>query len=301
MRRRITALSGQAWALLSLTTLLWAGNAVAGRAIAGEMAPMALIFLRWLIVCGILAFALRGEPAWSWTALKPHWRRAAWMGTIGFTLFNMLFYIAAYHTSAVNMTLLQTSIPIYVLAGAALFQGAPIRALQVCGMAATMAGVALVATRGEVTHVLALRVNFGDILLLLAGLAYAVYTLALRQRPALPPLVFFAAMAVAAFAASAPLFAAEIMAGQAYWPSLKGWLILVYIALGPSLLSQICYMRGVALIGPSRAGLFTNLVPIFGAVLAVGLLHEKFELYHSAALILGVGGIWLSERSPRPS
>jgi drug/metabolite transporter (DMT)-like permease len=84
--------------------------------------------------------------------------------------------------------------------------------------------------------------------------------------------------------------------GLSYWPTLKGWLILLFVALGPSLTSQVFFMRGVELIGPGRAGLFSNLVPMFGALFAVLLLGEEFHLYHGVALALGLAGVWLSER-----
>ena len=292
---------GQAWLLLSATTLLWAGNAVAGRAVAGQMSPMAVVTLRWLAVCVVLGVVLRTDLRSGIRALLPHRRLVALMGAGGFTAFNALFYVAAYRTTAVNMTLLQTCIPVFVLAGAVLLRVAAVTLLPLCGMAATMAGVAIVAARGEPSNLLALSFNSGDLMLIVACLLYAAYTLALRRRPAVPALVFFAAMALAAMLSSLPLLLAEVLAGQTYWPSPKGWAILVFISLGPSLLAQIFYMRGVELIGPGRAGLFANLVPVFGSVLAVVLLGEDFHVYHAIALVLGLGGIWLSEMGARPA
>ena len=99
----------------------------------------------------------------------------------------------------------------------------------------------------------------------------------------MPGLVFFAAMAGVAFLTSLPLLAVEIAQGTVQWPTAKGWLVLLYVGLFPSLLSQIFFMRGVELIGPARAGLFVNLVPVFGALLAVLLLGEPFALYHARA------------------
>ena len=300
MRRLAAWLDGQAWLLLTLTTLLWAGNSVAGRAIAGQMSPMVVVSLRWLVVCAVLGGLLRRQLPAAVAALLPRWRYVALMGALGFTGFNTLFYVAAYHTSAVNMSLLQAAIPVFVLAGAALL-GGRIGALQICGLLATMAGVAVVSTGGEPGNILSVAFGGGDLLLLLACLVYAGYTLGLRARPAVPPLAFFAAMALAAFLSSLPLLLAEAMAGQAYWPTLKGWLILIYIAFGPSMLAQIFYMRGVEIIGAGRAGLYANLVPVFGAVLAVALLGEAFRPFHAVALALGLSGFWLSEQAPRPA
>lgn len=289
----------RAWLLLVLTMLMWAGNSVAGRAIAGEMSPMAVVTLRWLVVCVVLALVLGRDMQTHSAILRLHWRRITLMALFGFTGFNALFYIAAYHTTAVNLTLMQAAIPALVLAGSALFFRTRVGPVQLAGMALTLAGVCLVATRGDMAHILALAFNSGDLLVLLACLFYAGYTLALRHRPPVPALVFFAAMAMVAFLSSLPLLAAEAFAGQLYWPSLKGWMILAYVSLAPSLLSQIFFIRSVGLIGPGRAGIFTNLVPVFGAFLAVAILGEEFHPYHALALAMALGGIALSEGAKR--
>jgi drug/metabolite transporter (DMT)-like permease len=168
--------------------------------------------------------------------------------------------------------------------------------LQILGMIVTIAGVVLVSVKADFEILKTLALNIGDVWMLIACVFYAGYTLGLRQRPAVPGLVFFSAMAVVAFLTSLPLIGLEIAQGTAQWPTPTGWLILLYVALMPSLLSQIFFIRGVELIGPARAGLFVNLVPVFGALLAVALLGEPFAFYHAAGLALVLGGIWLAER-----
>jgi drug/metabolite transporter (DMT)-like permease len=105
-----------------------------------------------------------------------------------------------------------------------------------------------------------------------------------------------AAMAIAAFVASIPLMIWEVMSGGFIWPTTIGLLALAFAALGPSFLAQLTFMRGVELIGPGRAGVFVNLVPIFGAIMAVVILGEPFALYHLLALLLVVGGIAIAQR-----
>jgi drug/metabolite transporter (DMT)-like permease len=121
----------------------------------------------------------------------------------------------------------------------------------------------------------------------------------LRQRPAASSIGLFAALAFVAFITSAPLLGLEIARGDFFWPSATGWATLAYVAVFPSLLGQIFFIRGVQLIGPARAGVFVNLLPIFGALLAVAILGEPFGLYHMAALVLVVVGIFVAERSAR--
>jgi drug/metabolite transporter (DMT)-like permease len=290
-------LYGRAYLLLALTTLMWGGNAVASRLAVGHISPMALTSLRWLIVCLVLAPFMLRPLAREAATLLPRWRYVMIMAALGFTIFNALMYAAAHHTSAVNLTILQGSVPVLVLLGALLWLGTPIRLVQVVGGAVTMAGVVAVAGRGELETVTRLAFNIGDVWMLVACAAYAAYTVALRRRPAVSGFVFFSAMAGVAFLLTLPLLAWEVAAGAVTWPDARGLLILAYVALFPSLLSQVFFMRGVELIGPGRAGLFVNLVPVFGALLAVGLLGEPFRLYHTLGLALVLGGIWLAERT----
>jgi drug/metabolite transporter (DMT)-like permease len=286
----------QPYMLLVLTALLWGGNAIAGRLAVGEISPMVLTCLRWVIVVAILVPTMGPQLRSHWPALAPRWPLILFMGALGFTGFNALFYAAAYHTTAVNLTIFQGAIPVLVLLGTVLFFHARIRLLQVLGMLVTIVGVIAVAAKGDWEILRRLALNIGDVWMLIACLFYAGYTLGLRSRPLVPGFVFFTAMAIVAFLTSLPPLAYEVMTGTVQWPTLKGWLVLLYVGLMPSLLSQIFFMRGVELIGPARAGLFVNLVPVFGALLAVLLLGEPFAWYHAAGLVLVLSGIALAER-----
>lgn len=290
------ALLRRPYTLLVLTTLMWAGNGVAGRLAVGEVSPMALTCLRWVMVVAVLGPLLGREVTAEWPKLKARWPTIVAMAALGFTVFNALFYAAAHHTSAVNITIFQGAIPVLVLLGTILFFRARVRGLQWLGMAITLAGVACVATKGDLEVLRTLALNIGDVWMLIACVFYAGYTLALPHRPKVPSLVFFTAMAGVAFLTSLPLLAYEAASGTLQWPTATGLAVLLYVGLFPSLLSQIFFMRGVELIGPGRAGLFVNLVPVFGAMLAVLLLGEPFALYHALGLALVLGGIALAER-----
>jgi len=287
---------GQAYLLLILTTLMWGGNAIAGRLAIGEVSPMVLTCLRWVFVVAVMMPLVGWQIVSEWRKIGSRWAFTILMGTFGFTAFNGLFYAAAHHTTAVNLTIFQGAIPVLVLLGTVLFFGARVIPLQILGMIVTILGVVLVSVKADLEILKTLSLNIGDVWMLIACVFYAGYTLGLRHRPNIPGLVFFAAMAMVAFISSLPLIGLEIAQGTAQFPTPKGWLILLYVAVMPSLLSQIFYMRGVELIGPARAGLFVNLVPVFGALLAVLLLGEPFATYHALGLVLVLGGIWLAER-----
>lgn len=282
--------------LLILTTLIWGSNAVAARLAVGHVSPMVLTTARWSVACIALWLVARRQLVASWPLLRPRWRFLALMGTAGFTGFNALYYTAAHHTSAVNLTIIQGVVPVLVLLGGAAVLRLRVTALQVLGVALTLAGVAVVASRGQWSVLRALDLNPGDLAVLLASLLYAGYTLGLRARPAVSPLVFFAAVAGVAALASLPLLAWEVAAGEFFWPTAQGWLVILYVGLLPSFVSQITFIRAVELIGPARAGVFYNLTPVFGPALAVLLLGEPLRAYHVAAVAMVLGGIAVAER-----
>jgi len=289
-------LYGNAILLLVLTTLFWGGNTVAGRLAIGEVSPMVVVSLRWIIVAAIMCAFLWPRIVAEWPLMRSHFPRMILMAVFGFVAFNSLFYIAAHSTTAVNLGIIQGSMPIFVLIGSVLAFGTKVRALQVLGILVTLAGVTLVASQGRLEVLMTLSVNPGDGIMLTACFLYSCYALALRNRPQVSGLVFFAVLSVIASVAALPALGYELATGTAQWPTPKGWLVVLFISIFPSCLSQIFFMRGVELIGPARAGVFINLVPIFGPILAVLILGEPFQWHHGAALALVLGGIYLSER-----
>ncbi len=285
----------RAYALLTGTTLCWGLNAIISRLAVGEISPMQLVTFRWLGVLGILLVFARRHVITDWPVLRRHLPFLALMGSCGFTLFNALFYTAGHYTSAINIGILQGSIPIFVLLGSLLLLRHPIGPIQGCGVAVTLAGVVIVASHGDLAELAALKVNRGDGYMLIACFFYAAYSIGLSRRPNVSALGLFAVMAATAWVVSLPLVGYEIW--QQGWtaPTPRGWLLVALVTLLPSLIAQIFFIQGVALIGPGRAGVFVNLVPVFASIMAVVFLGESFQPYHALALFLVLGGIGLSE------
>ena len=285
--------------LLGLAALFWAGNTIAARLAIDEISPLTLTALRWAMVAAVLWPVYGREIRRHWPQIRPRLALIVLLALLGMTGFNALYYVAAHDTSAINIAILQGSMPIFVLAGAYLAHGSRAGLLQQLGVLITALGVAVVATHGATQSILEVEFNQGDLVMLAACVLYALYTVALRDRPNMPGVPFFALLALIAAITSLPLVIFEVMGGSFRLPTAQGLAVTVWIAIFPSFLSQIFYLRGVDLIGPGRAGVFVNLVPVFAAVLAVGLISEPFAPYHAAALILVLGGIWLAQRTAR--
>jgi drug/metabolite transporter (DMT)-like permease len=295
----LRAVYDQPYLLLILTALAWSGNAVASRMAVGEISPMLLTAGRWSLVLAVVGVIGREAIARNGPRLRVQWRGILAMGACGFTAFNALFYLAGHLTSAINIAILQGTIPVIVMLGALALHRTPIKAGQALGMLITLGGVLIVASHGDLAGLAQLRFNPGDLLMLIACVLYAGYTLGLRGREGVSTIWFFSGLAAAALITALPLAAAELALGQAQVPTWRGWAILLYVALAPSFVAQLFYMRAVQLIGPSRAGLFVNLVPVFGPLLAVLLIGEPFRPHHALALSLVLLGIALAERSAR--
>jgi drug/metabolite transporter (DMT)-like permease len=281
--------------LLVLTSMMWAGNGIAARIAVGHISPMALTSLRWVVTCLAMALFAWRPVVEAWPQLRPRLPYLLVMGTIGFTGFNVPFYWGAHHTTAVNLTIIQGAIPVFVMLGALALYGTPVGAMQALGMAVTLVGVAVLASQGDLANLLGLELNVGDLGMIVACLLYAGYTIGLRNRPNVPGLALLGAFALVAALTSAPLLAIEVARGEVLWPDATGLLCILYVGLLPSLTAQVLFMRAVELIGPGRASLFVNLVPVFGALFAVAILAEPFGIYHAAALTLVLGGIALAE------
>lgn len=283
------------YVILTAATVTWAGNAIAGRLIVGEVSPMAVACLRWLIALSALS-CLFGRRVWAERAeVVRHWRSFLVLGAVGYTLFNATFYLSAHYTTAINIGLVQGIVPAVVVFGSFLAYRTPIGKAQIAGLVLALGGVAVAASHGDLEQLRRLEFNKGDLMLAVASVAYAGFVVALKRPIPVSQEVAFCAMAAAALLTSLPLIGWEVATGTVQWPTRTGWAIMVYIALVPSLLSQLLLMRGVAMIGPARAGLFMNLIPVFAAVLAVLLLGETFALYHAVALAMVLGGIALAE------
>lgn len=287
--------------LLTIPPLLWAGNAIVGRLVHDQVAPITLNLLRWAFAF-VLMLPLAYRVLRPRSALWLHWRRYAVLGLLGIGTYNALQYLALQTSTPINATLVGSSMPVLMLAVGGLFFGAPVTRRQLLGALLSSAGVLLVLSRGEWQLLLALRLVPGDLFMLLATLAWAFYSWIL-VRTSEPTEVrkdwalFLMAQLVFGLGWSS-LFAGlewTLASPRIVWsPTLVA--ALAFIVLGPAILAYRCWGLGVQRAGPAVAGFFVNLTPLFAALLSALFLGETPKLFHGAAFALIVGGIVVSSR-----
>jgi drug/metabolite transporter (DMT)-like permease len=288
--------TAKAYIFLVITGLGWAGNAVVGKFAVGHVGPMTLTLARWSIAFALIVLISLPQIRIDWPEIKKNWLVCFVSAGLGFTAFNALLYTALLHTSAINVVIEQAGIPGLIFLGNYLLFRIKLRGAQFAGYMITLLGVAVTASNGSLQTILNLGFNLGDLLMLLAGVIYAVYTISLRHKPNIHWKSMFAASAFGAMIAAIPLFAWEASSPGFIVPDLIGWGAILFTALMPSLVSQILYVRGIELIGSNRASLFINTIPVFGTLLAVIFLREPLLGFHVAALVLVVAGIAIAER-----
>jgi drug/metabolite transporter (DMT)-like permease len=292
--------TGKAYLFLLTTALIWGGNAVAGKMAVGHASPFIMTLLRWIIALALILAISVPQVRKDWPVIRRHGLYLFLMGATGFTGFNVLLYTALHYTSAINAVIEQAGMPFVIfVANFAIFR-MRVTGGQVVGFMLTLAGIALTAANGDLGTLFGLQLNFGDLLMLFAVLVYAAYTVGLRFKPDLHWKSMMAATAAGAMVAALPLGIYEWQSGAGQFPDAYGWCVVAFIAIFPSLFAQILFVRGVEIIGSNRAGLFINLVPIFGMLLSIGLIGEPLHLYHIVSLVLVLGGIVIAERN-RPA
>ncbi len=285
-----------AYFVLVLAPLLWGGNAVAGKLASLDWQPFTITCIRWFLTTLVLIpFAAR--PIYRDRAIvREKWLTLFLLGGVGMSMFNLLMYTALHHTSAINVSIEQASMPAMIMLANFFIMSQRVTWLQIVGLALSILGVLITTTKGAPMLFFEQGLNRGDAIMLLACVFYAAYTFGLRWRPDIHWLSFMLAVAVSATIMTSPFALWEWSNNPVALPGARGWTVMLYIIIFPTIVSQIAYARGVELIGSNRAGLFINLVPIFGSLLAVIILREHFKSYHALGLVLVVGGIMLAEK-----
>jgi drug/metabolite transporter (DMT)-like permease len=288
-------------ALLTLPPMMWAGNAVVGRMVSGMVPPITLNFFRWVLAF-LLLLPLGGWVLRPASGLWSHWRRFALLGLLGVGCYNALQYLALQTSSPLNVTLMASSIPVWMLGIGWLWFGQEVTHRQLIGIVLSVAGVVLVLCRGKWALVMQFRLVPGDLYMLAAAFAWALYSwLLTRSREPADWRDNWSAFLLAQVTMGlfwSGMFAAgewAVTNAHIVW----GWRLaaaLLYVGAGPAVLAYCCWGLGVQRVGPNIAGFFSNLAPLFAALMSAAFLGERPQLYHAIAFVLIVGGIVVASR-----
>jgi drug/metabolite transporter (DMT)-like permease len=295
-RRVRGGLFDQPYLLLALASLFWAGSTVLGRFIVGHIPPLTLAFVRWagafLIVLPFAAPHLLRD----WQTIRRHLGLMTVLALTGVSSYNAMAYYGLQYTTAIHGLLLQSITPLFVaLWTFALFDDR-LRPYQAGGICISLAGVLVIICRGSLTLLTGFDFNHGDLWLLAGLFTYGFYTAWLRKRPPMHQLSFLAVSMGLGALLLLPAAAWEIASGRTFVLDAVNVATFVYVCVFPSVLGYLGLNRGIELIGANRAAPFIHLVPVFGSVMAILLLGERFELYHAVGYALVITGIVIATR-----
>jgi drug/metabolite transporter (DMT)-like permease len=280
--------------LLLLATLFWAGNAIAGKMAVGHISAFLLTSLRWLTAFILLLPFAVPHLKRDWSVIRSRLVLLFMLGFVGFSGFNNLMYSALTKTSAINVVIIQSALPLFVfILNMLLFRLRATR-FQYFGFALSALGVAIVTFRGDLIALSQWRLNSGDALMILAVAAYGLYSVALRNKPDIHWLSTLTVLSGAAFLSSMPV-TVLLSAYDFNWPDITGLLVVLYTAIFSSLAAQAFWMRSVELIGSNATSIYINLVPLFGALLAILILGEAFHRFHAVGFGLVIGGVIIAQ------
>lgn len=293
----------QPYLLLVLAPLFWGGNVVAAKLVVGQIDPFLLLASRCVLATlFILPFAFRHLRR-DWTVVRRSWPVVMAFGAVGYALFNVFLYVGLQTTTAVNSAIEQASLPMLILGANFIVFRVRARPIQIVGVLLAISGVVLTATHGDPSRLVTLDINVGDGFVILACLAYTAYTLALRFRPKMH-IMSFMAVSFSGAAMTGLVMLILFGGGLGQVATLADappvvWAVIAYVAIFPSMFSQVAYARGVELVGPNRAAPSHNLIPVFGTLGSVLILGESLQPYHFLAAAIIVGGIVMAEWAAR--
>jgi drug/metabolite transporter (DMT)-like permease len=284
------------YVFLTLTVLFWSGNFVFGRLISPEVEPVQLAFFRWFFVALILLPYLIYRFKHIMKVLKKEYLIITTFAILGVSAFNTVLYCGLQTTTATNALLINSSIPIMIIVLSAIILNTKITKIQSVGIILSTLGVVFLILKGELENIITLEFTTGDLWILLACILWALYTVLLKFKP--KELNAFDFLSITVFIGIVALSFVFFFLGYSFELSFleKDEVLysLIYIVIFPSLLSFYFWNMSIVEIGANKAGQFTHLMPIFGAILAYIFLGERLEFYHLVGILFIGIGIYLS-------
>lgn len=282
--------------ILAVMPLFFVSNLIIGRPAVDTVPPWTLAALRWSFACLILApFALPAVRQHAATLIA-QWKLIALLGFLGMWICGGIVYVALQYTTATHGTLIYTASPVIVVLLAALLARRPLPLGQTIGVLLGIAGVFTIVLEGQPLAILSHHFNVGDLWFVLAAIAWAVYSLLLKNSTlqTVPTMALFFVIALAGAILLIPCMVAEWWLVGKFPSTLRAWSSIAGIVIFSSVLSFSTYQYGIKKVGPALTSIFLYLLPVYGIVLAVTFLGETFRPYHAIGLVLVLGGIILA-------
>lgn len=279
--------------LALLAVVLWSGNYIIARGLNKVVPPISLAFFRWLFATVLLLPIAFRVVVRQRHLFRSHWRHLCITALTGVSIFNTLIYIAGQYTTATNLALIgTTAAPLFVLILSVFFLKNKPGVWQLTGAFICLAGILVLLTRGRWENLLAFRFSVGDLWVLGAALAFAIYTLLVRRKP---PELSARAYLFAVFLLGTLFLLPAWLWEQSRVPSFAWngtiFSIFLYLGLGTSVISFLAWNGAIHRMGPTRTALFGNLIPVFSTIEAALILHEPFTwitLVSMAVILLGI-------------
>jgi len=287
-------ITGSPYLLLILAVLFWSGNFIVGRAVRADIPPIALAFYRWVLATLLVSvFAVRHVRN-DWPVIKEKKGILFFLSVTGIASFNTLVYLGLQRTVAINAFLLQSMIPVIIVSLCFFIYREKLQFIQMTGIFVSLLGVTVIICKGDLDLLLQLSLNKGDLFVFIAVVSYGLYSVGLRKRPSIHPMSFIFVTFLVGLICLIPLYLYEhLLIAQISFngPTL---LAISYVGVFPSIMSYLCYNRGVELVGPAKAGMFIHLMPVFGSIMAIIFLSEKMHPFHVAGFCCIATGIYLT-------
>lgn len=276
-----------------LAVLIWSANTVVSKLAAGAIAPAEISFYRWLLAALLFTPLTLGPLLRNWAAVRPQLGRTFVLGLLGMVIYQSLAYYAAYLTTATHMGIIGSLTPMMVLALSISLLGQRLTLGAVLGSLLSILGVVVVVSNGDLAAPLQGGANWGDGLMLLAMLAYAIYVILLKRwhMPGVPKMQLLYLQILASVVLLLPLYLSTPRVGL----SMHNLPLVGFAGIGASMVAPLLWMHAVARIGPSRASMFFNLTPLLTALIAAAVLGESLVIYHAVGGLLTVAGVLMAE------
>jgi drug/metabolite transporter (DMT)-like permease len=292
-------LANQAYLLLTITALCWAGNAIVGRLAAGHIPPVTLSFLRWSLAFLLMLLFAWNHLANDWPAIRSRLGVMVTLSVTGIGAFNTLQYWALEHTQALNTLLLQSAGPLLVAVWSLILLRVRLTLAQAAGVMLSLFGVLTIVLHGDFTALSSIQFNEGDLIFIVAMVIFGFYSVLTLKRPPIHGLSFAVFTFGCGAASLVPLLIWELLARPPMEIDVPNLLSVLYVAIFPSALAYLCFNHAVYLIGANRAAPFFHVVPVFGSVMAIAFLGERPRPFHLIGFALVLSGVFVASRKPK--